>query len=146
MIAGQRSLLPFVLFLFLSAFSFAQRPPKDKILDKKTFTIIMRQKEENEKKRKEPFDDELNFRSNKAWSKVMQGSDNGMFLRGDYVVSKEEVLGESVYRFQIINKNAKGMSLKWEGKVFGDQIEGTAIISKKGNVKDEYTFSGTLAD
>jgi hypothetical protein len=102
--------------------------------------------EEKERKRKEPFEDELSFRSNQAWSKVMQGADNGRFLRGVYAVKKEEVMGEYIYHFQIINKNSKGMSLKWEGKVFGDQIEGSATISKKGKVKEEYTFTGMLAD
>lgn len=126
--------------------SHSQTRPKDKLLDKKEFSILMEHQEEKENKRQEPFEDELSFRPNKAWSKVMQGADSGRFLRGDYAVRKEEVMGEYIYHFQIINKNAKGMSLKWEGKVFGDEIEGTAIISKKGKVKDEYTFSGSLKD
>ena len=77
----------------------------------------------------------------------MRMSDMGGFQMGEYVISeKEEVLGEEVYHFQAINKNAKGMSLKWEGKVFGGQIEGTAIVSKKGKIKEEYAFVGTMKE
>lgn len=141
-------LLVLCLLIILLRFDdgFSQRRPKDRILHKKEFVITMEHQEEKERKRKEPFEDKLSFRSNKAWSKHMQGADNGAFLRGDYAVKKEDLLGESVYLFQAINKNSKGMSLKWEGKVFGGQIEGTATVSKKGKIKEQYTFSGTLAD
>ncbi len=125
--------------------SYSQKRPKDKILDKKEFSIKL-ELQDDKKKKQEPIEDELSFRSNKAWSQHMQSQANGGFLRGDYAVKKEEVLGEKVYVFQIINKNAKGMSLKWEGKVFGDQIEGSATISKKGKIKEEYTFAGTLSE
>lgn len=137
--------LSLLILLFGFSTGFSQRRPKDRILDKKEFTITL-ELQESKKKKSEPIEDELSFRSNKAWSSYMQSQANGGFLRGDYAVKKEEVLGEHVYVFQIINKNSKGMSLKWEGKVFGEQIEGTATISKKGKVKEEYAFTGTLAD
>ena len=135
-----------VLILLLSFDSgYSQKRPKDRILDKKEFAIKL-ELQEDKKKKQEPIEDELSFRSNKAWSQHMQSQANGGFLRGDYAVKKEEVLGEKVYVFQIINKNSKGMSLKWEGKVFGDQIEGIATVSKNGKIKEEYAFSGVLAD
>lgn len=135
-----------VLVTFLAThYSIAQSRAKDRILDKKQFTISLHLKDD--KRETEPINDQLNFRSNKAWSNHLQSLSNGGFLRGDYaILSKEELLGEYVYHFQIINKNAKGMSLKWDGRYFGDQVEGTAIISKKGKVKEEYTFSGSLKD
>jgi hypothetical protein len=124
----------------------AQRKPKDKILDRKVFVITM--EDQSDKRGKaDPFEEELSFRSNKMTSKKMRYSDKGGFQAGEYVISnKEEVLDEKVYHFQAINKNAKGMSLKWEGKVFGGQIEGTAIVSKKGKIKEEYTFTGALKE
>lgn len=124
----------------------AQSRPKDQLLHKKVFVITMERHSEKKNKQEDPFEDELSFRSNKGWSKAMQNASNGGFVRGDYAVKKEEVLGEKVYKFQIINKNSKGFSLKWDGEVFGDQIKGTATISKKGKVKEEYTFEGTLKD
>ena len=131
------SFLSLWILLFGFSTGFSQRRPKDRILDKKEFTITL-ELQGNKKKNLKPIEDELSFRSNKAWSSYMQSQTNGGFLRGDYAVKKEEVLGEKIYVFQIINKNSKGMSLKWEGKVFGEQIEGIATISKKGKVKEEY--------
>lgn len=143
---GFRSFVLFMIILMVSLDSvYSQRRPKDRILDKKEFAITL-ELQEDKKKKQEPIEDELSFRSNKAWSKHMQSQSNGGFLRGAYALKTEEMMGEKVYHFQIINKNAKGMSLKWEGKVLGERIEGTATISKKGKVKEEYTFSGTLSD
>eukprot|EP00736_Rhodelphis_marinus_P013419 Rmarinus@m.17841 len=141
-----RSFVLFALVLFFSFdASYSQKRPKDRILDKKEFTIKL-ELLEDKKNKPDPIDDELSFRSNKAWSQHMQSQSNGGFLRGDYVVKKEEVLGEEVYVFQIINKNTKGMSLKWEGRVLGEKIEGTATVSKKGKIKEEYTFTGEVSD
>ena len=75
----------------------------------------------------------------------MRLSDSGGFQPGEYVITKkEEMLGENIYHFQAINKNSKGMSLKWEGKIFGGQIEGVAVVSKKGKVKQEFLFTGFI--
>ena len=136
-----------MVMIFLVHSSFAQRRPKDRILDRKVFVIEMELQAEKERNKEEPFEEELSFRNNKMSSKQMRMSDMGGFQMGEYVISeKEEVLGEEVYHFQAINKNAKGMSLKWEGKVFGGQIEGTAIVSKKGKIKEEYAFVGTMKE
>lgn len=105
--------------LLATHYSIAQSRAKDRILDKKQFTISLQLKDD--KRETEPINDQLNFRSNQAWSNHLQSLSNGGFLRGDYaILSKEELLGEYVYHFQIINKNAKGMSLKWDGRYFGD--------------------------
>ena len=123
---------------------YAQRRPKDKILDRKVFVIIMEHKTDR-KKKLEPFDEEITFRSNRLTAKHMRGADAGFFQPGEYVISNKEVMmGEVIYEFEAINKNSKGMSLKWEGRIFGDQIEGKAIVSKKGKVKQEFAFSGGI--
>jgi len=142
-----RSFVLFMIVLLVSLdWAYSQRRPQDRVLDKMEFSITLELQEEK-KNKAEPIEDELSFRSNKAWSNHLQSQANGGFLRGDYaVIKKEELMGEIIYHFQSINKNAKGMSLKWEGKVFGDQIEGIAIISKNGKVKEEYTFSGKQVD
>lgn len=135
-----------LIFLFTFSFGFSQKRPKDRVLDKTEFTINL-ELQDDKKGKSEPIEDELSFRSNKAWSKHLQSQANGGFLRGDYaIIKKEEVMGETIYHFQAINKNSKGMSLKWEGKVFGDAIEGIAIVSKKGKIKYQYSFTGTIAE
>lgn len=122
----------------------AQRRPKDKILDRKVFVVLM-EHQSSRKKKAEPFEEELTFKSNKLTSKHMRHPDTGGFQQGEYVITeKQEMLDESIYLFQAINKNSKGMSLKWEGKVFGDQVEGKATVSKNGKIKQEFIFSGEI--
>lgn len=134
-----------ILAVCLTTNVFAQRRPKDKILDRKVFDVTMELVVEKERKKQEPFEEELRFKSNRMTALKMRRPDRGGFQMGEYaIIKKEEVLGEKVFHFQTINKNAKKMSLKWEGKVFGNQIEGTAIVSKKGKIKEEYVFSGEL--
>ena len=96
-----------------------------------------------DKKSMETFEDEMSFRSNKMGSRKMQ-TDEG-FIKGDYIVTEViDMDGELIIKFQAINKNAKGFSLKWEGSVFGETIEGKAFVSKKGKLKQEYFFVGEL--
>lgn len=119
-----------------------KKPPKDKLLDKKTFyTVII----DAGKKKADSIEDEVSFRSGKMGSKLMQSAEG--FLKGDYaIVDKHDVDGDEILDFQGINTNSKGQSLKWEGKVFGSAIEGTATVSKNGKVKREYRFSGELKE
>jgi hypothetical protein len=44
-------------------------------------------------------------------------------------------------------KNPDGNTIKWEGNVNDDAIEGKAVIfNKKGKVIHEYNFSGALKE
>ena len=118
----------------------AQKKPKDKFLDKKVFWTTMTLKG---KKKMITFEDEMSFRSGKMGSRRMQ-TDEG-FIKGEYIVTETiDMDGELVIKFQGINKNSKGLSLKWEGSVFGETVEGKAFVSKKGKLKKEYFFVGEL--
>ena len=135
-----------MIFTLILAFTSAQaqRRPKDKILDRKVFYVVM-EHQTTKKKKLTPFDEEVGFKSNKLTAKHMRLADAGAFQPGEYVITKkEEILDEKIYHFQAINKNSKGMSLKWDGKVFGGQIEGKATVSKKGKIKQEFMFTGAL--
>ena len=138
-----------LIFLAATVSVSGQRRPKDRILDRKVFTITMELQSTKKKKKKapEPIESELSFRSNKIGDTYMRHPDNWGFQKGEYAIyEKEEVLDEVRYKFEGINKNSKGMSLKWKGSVFGGQIEGSATVSKKGKVKAEYTFIGALKE
>lgn len=134
-----------VVVLLLAIFalpSFAQRRPKDKLLDRITFVVIMDDQSDKNKK-VESFEEELSFRNNRMSTRQMQTPDRGSFQMGDYAISKvEKIMDDAVYHFQAINRSPKGISLKWEGKVLGSRIEGKATVSKKGKIKEEYSFSG----
>ncbi len=130
-----------VLMLLIAAEGFCQQPiSKDRLLDKKTFLITLTKKAS---KKVESFDDEISFRSGKMGSRKLQTEDG--FIKGEYIVTGTVDMDEDkVIRFQGINKNAKDRSLKWEGTVFGESIEGTATVSKNGKIKEEYFFAGKL--
>lgn len=122
----------------------AQRKAKDRYLDRKVFVVMM-EEQSDKRKQPEPFEDEITFRSNKMGSRQMQ-RDEG-FQSGEYIVhDRDTVLEETQFKFEGINKNSKDMSLKWEGSVYGAQIEGTAIISKNGKIKQEFEFTGELKE
>lgn len=132
--------LIFLLVLCCSGAFAQKRPPKDKLLDKKTFWTTVTLKA---KKKMVSFEDEMSFRSGKMGSRKLQMEEG--FIKGDYVVTETlEMDGDLVIKFQGINKNSKGMSLKWEGTIFGESIEGKALASKKGKIKKEYFFVGEL--
>jgi hypothetical protein len=134
-----------VVVLLLATFalpSFAQRRPKDQLLDRVKFVVIMDDQSDKNKK-VESFEEELSFRNNRMSTRQMRTPDRGSFQMGEYAISKvEKIMGDAVYHFQAINKNPKGISLKWEGKVLGNRIEGKATVSKKGKIKEVYSFSG----
>ena len=124
----------------------AQKRPKDKLLDRAKFVVTMSD-QSDKKKTQEPFEEELSFRNNRMSTKQMRTPDRGGFQMGDYAISKvEKIMDDAVYHFQAINRNQKGMSMKWEGKVMAGIIEGKATVSKKGKVKEEYTFSGEMEE
>lgn len=144
MIMLVRVLISLALGAFLSADALAQKIAKDRILDRKTFRVELRLVD-TKKKQESLIEEELSFRSNKLSTLKLKSADMGGFMAGDYqIYETENVMDEKLYRFEAINKNAKDMSLKFVGTVFGEKIEGTATVSKNGKVKEEYTFSGTL--
>ena len=137
-----RILSVFVVISVLATSVCAQKRPKDKLLDRITFVVMMDDKSDK-KKKVESFEEELSFRNNRMSTRQMRTPDRGSFQMGDYAISKvEKIMDDAVYHFQAINRSPKGISLKWEGKVMGSRIEGKATVSKKGKIKEEYIFSG----
>lgn len=137
-----RILSVFVLALVLATSVCGQKRPKDKLLDRTKFVVIM-DHNSDKKKKIESFEEELSFRNNRMSTRQMGTPGHGSFLMGEYAISKvEKIMDDAVYHFQAINKSPKGLSLKWEGKVMGNRIEGKATVSKKGKIREEYNFSG----
>ncbi len=126
-------------FLMFSGFSFAQKK-KDKELDNKTFiTELLPQ---GGKKTPKPIADELNFKSDKMKSKAMV--EEYTFTPAPYTVTIDTSNSEKVISFDCEAANKDDETIHWVGTVKGETIEGTATVSKKGKVKKEYTFTGTL--
>lgn len=133
--------IAFVFHLsLLSGNLYAQKKEKDKELDGKIFTIQLT--EEGKKAGKE-VEDEVSFKSNKFKSKVM--FEKNKFGPGEYTVTVDSSNAESrVVTFEAESKIGSDELLTWEGTITGEEIEGTAVWTKKGKTKKEYSFTGTL--
>jgi hypothetical protein len=142
---SKKTLLNFSALLILLVFSgnmFAQKKSPDKILANKTYTIEIIQ--QGKKGAGDPEADEINFKSDKLTSKLMKTDYE--FNAGAYTVEVDSSASEGAsISFESEGKNSGGESLKWTGTVKGEEVEGTAVITnKKGKVKMEFTFTGTL--
>ena len=129
-------------FLTVSNSVYAQKKsPPDKLLGGKIYTIELA---EQGKKAGDPEADEITFKTNKFTSKIMKTE--GKFIPSAYTVELDTSdVDNKVITFETESKNPSEDLLKWTGTVAGEEIEGTATwTNKKGKVKKEYTFSGTL--
>lgn len=117
---------------------FAQKKEKDKILVNKTYTVDFT---ETGAKKPKPVPDEIMFKGDKINSKYMLKEHQ--FPASSYTVSVDSASDTKVITFQSEGKNPNE-DIKWEGTVTDEAIEGNAVISKKGKMKKEYSFTGNL--
>lgn len=122
--------------LFLSNTSSTHKL-NDEVLNGKTFSILNL---EGGKKISDPIVDELFFKSDKLKSKVL--ATENKFKPEFYTVCVDPACLQVI--FECISMNDAGETLHWEGTVKGDEIEGTATLSKKGKIKKQYAFFGNL--
>ncbi|MBI4947110.1 MAG: hypothetical protein HY840_12000 [Bacteroidetes bacterium] len=128
-----------IAFFSVHANAFAQKKEKDKVLANKVYTIDLT--ETGSKKTPKPESDEISFKGDKLNSKFM--SSEYKFSGATYTVSVDSSSESKEITFECLSKNPDGEELKWDVTITDDAIEGTAVISKKGKTKKEYSFSGT---
>ena len=129
-------------FLMLSGSAYAQKKPApDKLLAGKIYTIELAAQG---KKAGDPVADEITFKSDKFTSKVMKTDEK--FAPSSYTAELDESdPANKVITFETEGKNPSDDLIKWTGTITGDDIEGAATwTNKKGKVKKEYSFTGTL--
>ena len=131
--------------LFAGLNSFAQKKEKkekDKILVGKTYTVDV--SETGSKKPAKPATDEISFKGGKLNSKYMSTGEHH-FAAGEYtIVSVDSAEKYVEITFSSESKDMEGQTIKWDGNVTDEAIEGKAVVtSKKGKVVGEYGFSGT---
>ena len=121
-------------------FAQANKAPKDKVMDKKVYTIdLIIQGKKNPK----AVPDEIGFMNNKLKSKAM--GEFGFSSPVAYTVTTDSSGTDVTITIEAEGKNSDEESLKWTGTITGEAIEGTTVITtKKGKVKKEFTYSGTL--
>lgn len=129
-------------FLTVSNSAFAQKKPApDKLLAGKIYTIELAAQG---KKAGDPEPDEITFKSDKFTSKLMKTSEQ--FAPSAYTAELDTSdAANKIITFESESKNTSDELLKWTGTITGEDIEGTAVwTNKKGKMKKEYTFTGTL--
>jgi hypothetical protein len=130
-----------ILFFSANTALMAQKKVKDKVLASKVFTVELT--ETTGKKVIKTVTEEISFKSEKLNSKTMTSQNH--FPAALYVVEDVDTTSTPhVVTFSSTGTNPDGEEVKWEGTVSGDEIEGSAIITKKGKTKKEYAYTGTL--
>ena len=137
-------LLSACCFLWMH-YGIAQKPApvkeKDKLLAGKTFAVELVEKDA--KKKAKPYSDEISFKGGKMHSNYMKAETK--FLPASYEISVDALRENGAIAFVSESQTADGEALTWEGITMPDgSAEGTVKLSKKGKIKKEYTFSGTL--
>ena len=128
---------------FVSFHSFGQKKEKDKILAKKVFNVTI---QGTGKKGKENKDDKVTFMNGNISSPFITAEEK--FNPFPYTVTVDSSSAPIItISFTADGKNPEENTIKWEGSVTDDTIEGKAVIfSKKGKVLHEYLFTGTLKE
>lgn len=130
------TLLVMLAILFLSNAA-SPHKLKDEVLNGKTFTILTL---EGGKKITDPIVDELFFKSDKLKSKILAAENK--FTPANYIVTTDH--SSLKLNFDCESKNANAELLHWVGTVTGEDIEGIVTMYKKGKIKKQYAFAGTL--
>lgn len=143
-----------VALMFFSADLRGQAKVKDKTLANKVFKVEIKIEDKHEDHLPKFKEDEITFKSGKLNSKFINKKHK--FLPAAYTVTIDSssapmkygvrTFGQTEKRivFEATGKNPSGEQIKWEGTVTGEDIDGTVIISLKGKVVKEYSFSGFL--
>jgi|ERR1051325_2137917 hypothetical protein len=131
-----------IIALFASSITlFAQKKEKDKVLANKTYTVEFT---ETGAKKPKPVSDEISFKSNKLNSKFMMTEHH--FQASDYTVSVDSTSDPKTITFSSNAANPDKETLKWDGTITEDAIEGTATITTKKGKEVQYSFTGNLKE
>ena len=121
--------------------TFAQKKKESKPMDGKTFAVSLT--EEAKAKPTKPMAEVLQFKSEKLEAELM--NDKYGFKKGTYTATIDSSNAEEpVITFDAEMKNDAGDQLIWHGTLTGEDIEGSAIWSKKGKTKKTYAFNGSM--
>lgn len=137
-----RKIFSFIIaaLLFVAGQSFAQKNKSEKPLD--GFNYEAKLTVEAQAKPTKPMEDELSFKNNKLKSKALAEKYN--FKAGEFTATVDSSNAEEVViTFDAIMKGETADDiLTWHGTVNGEDIEGSAIWTKKGKTKKSFAFTG----
>jgi hypothetical protein len=134
--------IAFVALIALSTTpAFAQAEKKKKSpFDGRVYALSIQEEKEG-KKKPDPLREDLTFVPVcKAKCQMMMEAG---FAQVDYEYETDSTTTPVSYKFTIEAKDADNTRFSWEGTISGDNIEGTAILRKKGKIQHSYNFTGT---
>ncbi|PCJ00162.1 MAG: hypothetical protein COB15_03240 [Flavobacteriales bacterium] len=130
-----RTITTLVLIAFIATTSFAQNT-----LDGKTFEIkIVEKKRMGDPKKMKGV---ILFEKGKVGGSI---SDDNGYSPAKYSTDSKDGLVSTFVNFTAEAKGKKDI-LSWEGIINGDEIEGTAIRKRKGEIRTIFEFKGTLKE
>ncbi len=126
--------------MFVAGQSFAQKNKAEKPLD--GFNYEVKLTVEAQAKPTKPLADDLSFKGNKLKSKALAEKYN--FKPGEFTATVDSSnIEEVVITFDAVMKGETPDDvLTWHGTVNGEDIEGSAIWTKKGKTKKSFAFVG----
>jgi uncharacterized protein YxeA len=126
--------------LLVAGTSFAQKNKNDKPLD--GFNYDVKITVEAQAKPTKPLEDDLSFKGSKLKSKALAEKYN--FKSGEFTATVDSSNAEEVViTFDAVMKGETADDvLTWHGTVTGEDIEGSAIWTKKGKTKKSFAFVG----
>jgi hypothetical protein len=126
--------------MFVAGQSFAQKNKAEKPLD--GFNYEVKLTVEAQAKPTKPMEDDLSFKGNKLKSKALAEKYN--FKPGEFTATVDSSnIEEVVITFDAVMKGETPDDvLTWHGTVNGEDIEGSAIWTKKGKTKKSFAFVG----
>ena len=107
------------------------------ILDGQSFTIDIVEK--NKIGKDDKMSDVISFKAGKVYTKF---SRNNGYPDAEYTTTSKDGMITLIISFKGQTKGKKHL-MNWEGIVNGEEIEGTAIVKKKGAIRTIYEFKGT---
>jgi hypothetical protein len=129
------------LIALFTTTAFAQAEKKKKSpFDGRIYSITLNEEKEG-KKKPDPIKEDFSFQPIcKAKSGTLSGEG---FMQADYDYEVDSTTTPVSYKFTIEAKDDNNTRFSWEGTLSGDNIEGTAILRKKGKIQHSYNFTGT---
>jgi hypothetical protein len=127
--------------IFLTGIFYTSSQAQSTILDGKTFHIKLTLVEGKKSAGLVWTEDELSFSKGNLNSKFM--SKREQFPSAHCEIKVDSTSVEKTISFSASHKNRGVSDIKWEGKVTGNKVEGTAVWTNMQGPRT-YSFTGTL--
>lgn len=135
-----KTLIISITLLFAGVF-YTSSQAQSTELDGKTYNIKLKIVKGNPRAGSTWTNDELIFKEGNLNSEFM--TEHEGFPPAQCEIKVDSASGEKTITFSASHKNKSVSNIKWEGKIVGNKIEGTAVWTNMQGPRT-YSFTGTL--